>query len=769
MMRDFLPGVIQTLELLESLKSTVRDFAAREEKLSHEFAIRSAKIRQGHEVALEELNAQLTADLGKADLDLQIASDAVEAEHARRKTKITHAHRRARKYRLDNVDTQEGVRKHRLQTETLQNERGRTEGLQTTEKNYEEMKLCIAGDQQALAALEQKAHSSFAGYPSFRRLFQKEYQPAESDLKLDDYALLNELRESMDKTNRDLGRFRKMILPLIFRFTWLWIVILVCIVPSVPVLQYFKIDTFTYPKAIASTVGMLVFGVALHFLGKRQGLTLASSIAAGICRARSLYPVCLDKCEARHTSEIARIENEFQTTRQRITQEWNTAVTTAAELRESWPRRLDEKADRIAYWNNEIRRLKLELLKKQHAERVAGLQKTAADHTQELNRTCDEKLAQLEAESQSRWQPMQAEWKAKVPPLYQQIQAANTEAEKLFLPWDQRLLESWTPAAQFAHAAKFGRIDVDLKTLAEALPKDPRLPLPGPVKFSLPLLLTYPDQGSILIETNQTERDQVVSALNNIILRLLSVTPPGRLVFTIIDPVGLGENFSGIMQLADYAEHVINSRIWTQTNQIEPKLAEMNEHIEKVIQMYLRNEYATIAEYNEQAGNIAEKYHFLVVADFPNNFSDLAARRLMSIATSGARCGVFTLIHWDRRQPNPQDFVPEDLRRSSISLTCKGQHFTFTGNPIPGVGLVLDNAPSPEYAIQLTQKIGLSSRMFDKTTSSVTRRASPSDVSAGWVRMSSSTTGFHSAGAEVHAMSTRGGLQVTNEAPRYNA
>src|SRR5208282_1896848 len=102
--------------------------------------------------------------------------------------------------------------------------------------------------------------------------------------------------------------------------------------------------------------------------------------------------------------------------------------------------------------------------------------------------------------------------------------------------------------------------------------------------------------------------------------------------------------------------------------QIEQKLAHLNEHMEKVIQMYLRNEYATIAEYNEQAGVIAEKYYFLVVADFPVNFTEVAAKRLLSIAASGARCGVYMLIQWDLRQPLPQDFIPEELRKSSISL-----------------------------------------------------------------------------------------------------
>jgi len=194
------------------------------------------------------------------------------------------------------------------------------------------------------------------------------------------------------------------------------------------------------------------------------------------------------------------------------------------------------------------------------------------------------------------------------------------------------------------------------------------------------------------------------------VLRLLSVAPPGRLSFTVVDPVGLGQSFSGVMHLADYAEHVINSRIWTQVQQIEERLGALNEHMEKVIQMYLRNEYATIADYNEQAGTIAEKYHFVVVADFPVNFSETAARRLLSIATSGARCGVHTLIHWDRRQPVPEELIPDELRKSSVSLTAKGNEFIFTGNYIPGTTLALDEPPSAEAGTEFIHKVGVTSR-----------------------------------------------------------
>ncbi len=295
-------------------------------------------------------------------------------------------------------------------------------------------------------------------------------------------------------------------------------------------------------------------------------------------------------------------------------------------------------------------------------------------------------------------------------PIYADLKSANARAGELFPPWQPAVLESWRAPAEFSGAAKFGQMDVEVEKLAEAKIKDRRLALPGPGRFSVPLCLAYPEQGSILFETADKGHDEAIGALNNIILRLLATAPPGRLNFTILDPVGLGQNFAGIMHLADYEEQIINSRIWTQSGQIEQKLADLNEHMEKVIQMYLRNEYATIAEYNEQAGVIAEKYYFLVVADFPANFTETAAKRLLSIAASGARCGVYMLIHWDQRQPLPPEFLPDELRASSVCLSAKGKQFLLGGKPIPGTDLLLDAPPAPEFAIEFVNKVGLASR-----------------------------------------------------------
>jgi hypothetical protein len=249
-----------------------------------------------------------------------------------------------------------------------------------------------------------------------------------------------------------------------------------------------------------------------------------------------------------------------------------------------------------------------------------------------------------------------------------------------------------------------------LGKLVETLPKDERLAFPGPGKFSLPLLLKYPAEGSLLFETGQTGNEEALGAINSVLFRLLASAPPGRFNFTILDPVGLGQSFAGWMHLADYEEEHINSRIWTQTDQIEERLAELNEHMEKVIQMYLRNEYETIAEYNARAGSIAERYHVLVVAGFPVNFSDTAIRRLLNIAASGARCGVFTLIHWDQRQPAPRDFVPEDLRKNSARMVAGNQGFNVAEHRLPGTRVLLDAPPSPAFATAFLHKVGQSAR-----------------------------------------------------------
>src|SRR4029077_20831233 len=139
--------------------------------------------------------------------------------------------------------------------------------------------------------------------------------------------------------------------------------------------------------------------------------------------------------------------------------------------------------------------------------------------------------------------------------------------------------------------------------------------------FALPALVPFPHNGSILLKASDAGRNSSVQTLQAVMLRYLTSLPPGKVRFTIIDPVGLGENFASFMHLADYQEALVTNRIWTEPQHIEQRLAGLTQHIADESQKYLRNEFATLEEYNTRAGEVAEPYRVLVVANFPVNFN----------------------------------------------------------------------------------------------------------------------------------------------------
>ena len=81
-------------------------------------------------------------------------------------------------------------------------------------------------------------------------------------------------------------------------------------------------------------------------------------------------------------------------------------------------------------------------------------------------------------------------------------------------------------------------------------------------------------------------------------LQALTTIAPGKVRFTCIDPVGLGDTLSDFMHLADFDPRLITDRIWTEKSHIERVLADTVTHMENVIQKYLRNDYESIQDYN---------------------------------------------------------------------------------------------------------------------------------------------------------------------------
>src|SRR5207253_3689131 len=206
--------------------------------------------------------------------------------------------------------------------------------------------------------------------------------------------------------------------------------------------------------------------------------------------------------------------------------------------------------------------------------------------------------------------------------------------------------------------------------------RDPRLKLEQPLRGVMPSFAPFPQRCALLLKARDQGRPKAVAGLQAMMLRFLTAVPPGKVRFTVIDPVGLGDNFAAFMHLADYDEQLIASRIWTEATHIDQQLSNITGHMEDVIQKYLRHQFKTIEEYNEAAGEVAEPYRVLVIANFPTNFTADAARRLVGIVNSGSSCGVFTLVSVDARMSMPHGFVLSDLEQACLSLNWDNDKFT---------------------------------------------------------------------------------------------
>ncbi|MCG3136326.1 MAG: hypothetical protein HJJLKODD_00153 [Phycisphaerae bacterium] len=227
---------------------------------------------------------------------------------------------------------------------------------------------------------------------------------------------------------------------------------------------------------------------------------------------------------------------------------------------------------------------------------------------------------------------------------------------------------------------------------------------------TLPMLMTFPQQASLLVQAGAAERQQAMGLLQAVMLRLLIMLPPGRVRFTIIDPVGLGQNFAGFMHLTDYEEALVGGRIWTDPAQIEQRLLDLTQHIELVIQKYLRNEFDHIVDYNSQAGPLAEPYRFLVLADFPRQFTDEALQRLNSIITSGPRCGVYTLIMHDPLHKSRAALPQEELQRRSLVVRLEQGRTIWHDGPLSNFALQMDPPPAEEVLTRWMHLVGQATR-----------------------------------------------------------
>jgi DNA segregation ATPase FtsK/SpoIIIE, S-DNA-T family len=344
------------------------------------------------------------------------------------------------------------------------------------------------------------------------------------------------------------------------------------------------------------------------------------------------------------------------------------------------------------------------------ARRIRELDAHLAAETERL--IADHARATKENEDRYRrqWDGMSQRWLSGMEAVRGTIGQMGSECRNLFPDWHSSDWSRWRPSAAIPDAFQFGAAKLELARIKDGVPADERL-RPAQSEFDVPMLLPFPQQSLMLWKANGPGLAKSVDSMQAVMLRMLASMPPGKVRFTIIDPVGLGENFSAFMHLADFDEQLVANRIWTDTPHIEQRLAEVTKHMENVIQVYLRNEFATIRDYNASAGELAEPYRVLVVANFPVNFSESAALRLKSIISSGARCGVFVLLSVDTKLPVTRHISLADFESESLVLRWDQSQFVWEHPDYGPLPVALESPPDAEQFREIVRTVGKEAKL----------------------------------------------------------
>jgi DNA segregation ATPase FtsK/SpoIIIE, S-DNA-T family len=347
-----------------------------------------------------------------------------------------------------------------------------------------------------------------------------------------------------------------------------------------------------------------------------------------------------------------------------------------------------------------------------HERRMTELKAMASSGYPRLEEKYKAFKERIRSDHESAWNGLANRWRDGMNQAATELAAVNREVDGYCPEWNDALWQSRALPKLVPPVIRFGKVPLDLASLPGGVSSFADLMEGVPTSFKFPALRPFPTNANLLIETPAEARSAALEVLQASMFSLLASLPPGHVRFTIIDPIGIGRNFGAFMHLADYDGALVTTQVWTDPRQIEERLADLAVHMETVTQKYLRNEYATIEEYNAVAEEVAEPYRVLVVADFPSKFDEKSAARLAAIAAGGVPCGVMTLVAADMSKPLPPGFNLDELRPYCAHLTWNAAagRLAWDDRDFGQYPLSPDGPPPADFATRQIQKIGAAAR-----------------------------------------------------------
>lgn len=670
---------------------------AREATIESQFTAEADRLAAQYQRDRDTLQRQHTDALAAAVREYEIAVERAASEHDRRSRETIAQAERALKEAQEARETARDAIQARCQ-----------EALRETARKLHEFQERLQERKGELAGLENRA-ARILRRRWCTRAARASGEPAG---RCDPADPLADFSRHVSAAASALEGFREHTAARFMASGWLFVIFIFTWIGSLVALVasgLFDVDAMAWGIAVIS--GTIALGttalvvVAVRPAVVRQSLDQYARFRQCLANARKSLEVAGQRAAADADNRCLALRQQCERDLRQAEVELERRSEAASTERKT---RLKEIADNLQAQRRAIaerRQARQEEINQWARSRSRELQQTYDRQRERLAERHQQESAACRQAFQRSWERLARKWREGLEEFQSAVDAMNRFCAERFPEWGRVDWQCWTPPAAELPALRFGEYLVRLDMFDHGIPDAEEL-RPARDRFALPAAISFAERPSLLLEAWGEGRAAANRALRNVMLRFLTSLPPAKTCFTIIDPVGLGQNFSAFMHLADFDEKLVHHRIWTETPHINQRLADLTEHMEDVIQTYLRNEFRSIGEYNRQAGEVAEPFHVLVVANFPAGFSDEAAQRLVSIVSSGARCGVYALISTDGKLGLPRNFDLADLEACSATLQWNGSRFCWLDEELKDFPLTLDEPPDDERLTDIIRAVG---------------------------------------------------------------
>ncbi len=233
------------------------------------------------------------------------------------------------------------------------------------------------------------------------------------------------------------------------------------------------------------------------------------------------------------------------------------------------------------------------------------------------------------------------------------------------------------------------------KILADMAEMDPHISCreDGEYVLSIPYCQSIGDGLSVLFRYSLDHKNQIMRLIQPFILYMLMYFPAKKVELTMIDALNAGSSFSDLNKIAGYGnEQIIDQDIWSAQSDIDAAIKRMLDFVVNINKNY--------GEKNLEKRLQEEPFKFLVITDFPHNFSEQTLANLMTIVRNAKKTGIGVFIFVSEEEiaklNQTNGTVLHEIMNDLSNIVFDGQNFFLKYQGMEPVALQLKHVREVE-------------------------------------------------------------------------